>query len=277
MFFSPAGRNVPIHLRLPSSRFFFWLPVLLFAVVVHGQQTGHAAAPLPKLAAPSAGLPLPGAETLNYQVDWRLLPAGTVTMRLEQHGPQEQLSVTAATLGSISLLYRVSDRFQSVFDRATGCSQTLSKQTEEGRRRVNTDVYFDYANHRMEQSQKNLGRNTSKLGSGPLPECATDILSSIFYIATQPLSPGEGFSFPLADSLRTVTVDLKVQARENIKVPAGSFSTVRVEPTAEAGVVRNRGQIWIWYSDDARHVPVQMKARLFWGTVTLRLTSLEAK
>jgi hypothetical protein len=253
------------------------MALLFCAAAIHGQQPGQASAPLPKLTAPAANLPLPGAETLTYQVDWRLLPAGTVTMRLEQHGPQEQLSVTAATLGSISLLYRVNDRFQSVFDRATGCSQTLSKQTEEGRRRVNTDVRFDYADHRMVQTEKNLGRNSNKLGNGPLPACATDILSSIFYIATQPLSPGQGFSFPLADSLRTVAVDLKVQARENIKVPAGSFSTVRVEPTAEPGIVRNRGQIWIWYSDDARHIPVLMKARLFWGTVTLRLTNLETK
>lgn len=250
---------------------------MLLGSVLHGQQAVNSAAPLPKLTPPSANLPLPGAQTLTYQVDWRLLPAATVTMRLEQHGPQEQLTITAATLGSISLLYRVSDRFQSVFDRATGCSQALSKQTEEGRRRVNTDVHFDYPDHRMVQTEKNLTRNTNKLGSGPLPACATDILSSIFYIATQPLSPGQGFSFPLADSLRTIAVDLKVQARENVRVPAGNFSAVRVEPTAEAGIVRNRGQIWIWYSDDARHIPVQMKARLFWGTVTLRLTNLENK
>lgn len=264
-------------MRLPSSRFFACLALLFCAAAFHGQQPGQSAASLPKLAAPQPNLPLPGAETLTYQVDWRLLPAGTVTMRLEQHGPQEQLAVTAATLGSISLLYRVNDRFQSIFDRTTGCSQTLSKQAEEGRRRVNTDVHFDYADHRMVQTEKNLARNSNKLGNGPLPECATDILSSIFYIATQPLNPGQNFSFPLADSLRTVGVDLKVEARENVKVPAGSFSAVRVEPTAEAGIVRNRGQIWIWYSDDARHIPVQMKARLFWGTVTMRLTNLETK
>jgi hypothetical protein len=42
-------------------------------------------------------------------------------------------------------------------------------------------------------------------------------------------------------------------------------------------VVKNRGNIWIWYSDDNRHLPVQMRARLFWGTITLRLTSVEQR
>jgi hypothetical protein len=52
---------------------------------------------------------------------------------------------------------------------------------------------------------------------------------------------------------------------------------VRVQPSADAGVVKARGNIWIWYTDDDRHIPVQMRARLFWGTITFRLTALDQK
>jgi len=52
---------------------------------------------------------------------------------------------------------------------------------------------------------------------------------------------------------------------------------VRVQPTADAGVVKNRGNIWIWYTDDARHLPVQIRARFFWGTITFHLLSAEQK
>jgi hypothetical protein len=41
--------------------------------------------------------------------------------------------------------------------------------------------------------------------------------------------------------------------------------------------VKNRGHIWIWYTDDARHMPVQIRARLFWGTITFELQSVELK
>ena len=80
--------------------------------------------------------------------------------------------------------------------------------------------------------------------------------------------------------MRTVTVTMKVEAKEEIKTPAGTFQTIRVQPTAEEGVVKNRGNIWIWYTDDARHIPVQIRARLFWGawsTITFHLQSVEAK
>jgi hypothetical protein len=82
---------------------------------------------------------------------------------------------------------------------------------------------------------------------------------------------------PLADALHTLPVTMKAEAREEIKTPSGTYQTIRVQPVAESGVVKNKGEIWIWYSDDARHIPVQMRARLFWGTLTMRLTSVEAK
>jgi len=66
-----------------------------------------------------------------------------------------------------------------------------------------------------------------------------------------------------------------VEGREEIKTDAGTFRTVRVQPSAGSGILKSRGKIWIWYSDDAAHIPVQMRARMFWGTLTFRLTRVE--
>ena len=120
-------------------------------------------------------------------------------------------------------------------------------------------------------------KGTSKTLTASIPACVTDSLSAIFYAASQPLIVGQNVRFPLADSMRTVTVVMKVEAKEEIKTPAGTFQTIRVEPTAEEGIVKNRGNIWIWYTDDARHLPVQIRARLFFGTITFHLKSVEAK
>ena len=98
-----------------------------------------------------------------------------------------------------------------------------------------------------------------------IPACVTDSLSAIFYAASQPMVLGQEIRFPLADSMRTVTVAMKVEAKEEIKTPAGTFQTIRVQPTADEGIVKNRGKIWIWYTDDARHMPVQIRASLFGG------------
>ncbi|MBV8817993.1 MAG: DUF3108 domain-containing protein, partial [Acidobacteriaceae bacterium] len=140
-----------------------------------------------------------------------------------------------------------------------------------------TDLRFDYSQQKQLLTEKNLVKSTAKQTQGGIPSCVSDVLSAIFYAASMPLEPGKNFEFPLADAMRTVAVTMKPEAREEIKTLAGTFQTVRVQPTADSGVVKNRGNIWIWYTDDARHMPVQMRARLFWGTITMKLTSVEQK
>jgi len=111
----------------------------------------------------------------------------------------------------------------------------------------------------------------------PVRGCLTDLLTGVFYPGSQQLVVGNSFVIPVADAQRTVLVTMKVEGREEIKTTLGTFKTIRVQPTADAGVVKNRGNIWIWYTDDDRHLPVQMRARLFWGTITFRLTGNENK
>jgi hypothetical protein len=138
-------------------------------------------------------------------------------------------------------------------------------------------LQFQYGGRKQVLDEKNVVKGTSKHQEAPIPECVSDLMSAMFVAGAQPLEVGRNFMLPVADAMRVVAVTFKPEAREEIKTPAGTFQTIRVEPTADAGVVKNRGNIWIWYSDDSRHLPVQMRARLFWGTITLRLTSIEQK
>jgi hypothetical protein len=259
--------------------------ILVLAGVVcpaHGQLLGLGSKPtppvrIPMLQPPIAGYVFPARQTLTFTVDWRVFTGGIAVFHLEQQGSRLRVTATADTIGAVNMLFPVVDRFQSSMDTATGCSDGFSKQTQEGRRKVTTDLVFDYHAGRQTQTDKNLVKGTQKTQTASIPACVTDSLSGIFYAASQRLAVGQDVGFPLADAMRTVTVTMKVEAREEIKTLAGTFQTIRVQPTAEEGVVKNRGNIWIWYTDDARHMPVQIRARLFWGTITFHLQSVEAK
>ena len=253
----------------------------LMGMTARGQLLGPKAPAqpvvIPTLKAPIPGFPFPPKQTLTFTVDWRVFTAGTAVFHLEQVGTQEKITATADTVGGVTMLFPVVDRFQSGFDMKTGCSAGFSKQLQEGRRKVSSDLTFDYGQGKQHQLEKNLVKGTQKEQTASIPACVTDSLSGIFYAATQPMVVGQSFGFPLADAMRTVTVVMKVEGKEEIKTPAGTFQTIRVQPTAEEGVVRNRGTIRIWYTDDPRHMPVQIQARLFWGTITFHLQSYEAK
>lgn len=242
-----------------------------------GPRTPPAPVVIPTLRPPAAGTTSPAHQTLTFTVDWRVFTAGTAVFDLTRQDNVLHINATADSVGGVTMLFPVVDRFQSGFDTRTGCSTGFSKQLQEGRRKISADLTFDYDHGRQNRTERNLVKGTQKQESANVPACVTDSLSAIFYAATQPLNPGESFGFPLADSMRTVTVTMKVEAREEIKTPAGTFQTVRVQPTAAEGIVRNRGTIKIWYTDDARHMPVQIQAKLFWGTITFHLQSFEPK
>lgn len=229
------------------------------------------------LPPPRPGFSFPQQQTLTYSVDWRVFPAGVATIHFEALGDREKISATADTIGAINLLFHVNDKFQSVFNRTTGCTYEFDKQTIEGRRQVNSNLKLDYAAGKSILDEKNVVKGQTKHVEEPISGCLTDLLTGIYYVASQPLVVGKSFVVPVADAMHTVPVTMKVEAREEVKTPLGSFKTIRVQPTADAGVVKNRGNIWIWYTDDDRHLPVQMRARLFWGTITFRLSANESK
>jgi len=238
---------------------------------------GASAQQLPPLPAPRAGFSFPQKQTLTYAVDWRVFSAGTAVLHFEEAGDRERISATADTAGAINLLFHVSDRFQSSFDRARGCTYEFDKQTVEGRRQLNSTLRMDYTQGKSILDEKNMVTGQSKHVESAIPGCMTDLLTGVFYLSSQPLVVGQSFVIPVVDAMHNVPVTMKVEGREEIKTPLGSFKTVRVQPTAEAGVVKNRGSIWIWYTDDERHLPVQMRARLFWGTITFRLIGNDNK
>ena len=232
---------------------------------------------IPTLTPPDPAYVLPARETLTFSVDWRVFTAGTAVFHLEQQGSVEKVTATADTVGNVHMIFPVVDQFEAGFDTRTGCSTGFTKQLQEGRRKVTSVLSFNYGAGKQNEVSKNLVKGTTATLAANIPACVADTLSAIFYVGTRPLVVGQQVRFPLADSMRTVTVAMKVEGKEEIKVPAGTFQTLRVQPTAEEGIVKNRGNILIWYTDDARHMPVQIRARLFWGTITFHLQSVEAK
>ncbi len=217
----------------------------------------------------------PNGQTLHYTAEWRLWTAGSAAVRMDAVGTEQHLTATADSAGFVALLYKVADRFESYFDRQTFCSSRLTKHTEEGRHQRDTLIRYDYVRRKAVLDEKNLKSGESKHTEEDIPGCVTDVVSAIFYVASLPLAPGNTYMFPLNDGGKTVDVRAHVEAREEIKTDVGTFKTIRVQPEAESGVLKNRGKVWVWYTDDAVHTPVQMRARLFWGTLTFRLSRIE--
>ncbi len=248
--------------------------LLCAATLLPGQSPPQAAI-TGSIQPPPSGFQFPNNTTYVYEVEWRLWNAGTATIKMENLAGEQHVHVEADSAGFVSLLYKVHDRFDSYFDPRTFCSSRILKHTEEGLRKRDTAIRFNAARGKAELAETNLRSNERKQAEHDIPACVTDVISALLYAGSLPLADGATYVFPLADGSDTVDVKLHVQGREQVKTQAGTFRAVKTEPEANKGVLKERGRVWVWFTDDAQRIPVQMRARLFWGTLTFKLLRVE--
>jgi hypothetical protein len=92
------------------------------------------------------------------------------------------------------------------------------------------------------------------------------------------LEPGQSTQLPISDGKKSVSARIEAQHREQLKVKAGTFSTIRHEAFVFNGILYTRkAQLLIWLSDDPRRLPVQIRVRMSFpiGSITLELEKEE--
>jgi hypothetical protein len=234
-------------------------------------------APAARIIPPPPNYAFPNGQTYVYGIEWHLFNAGTSAMTLALDGGQEHVTAIANSAGVVNALYKVLDHFDAFFDPHTFCSLRVSKDTEEGSHSRQTELRFDYTRNKSVLAEKNRKTGEQKHVENDLPGCVTDVVSGFYYLASLPLQPGNSFTFPINDGNKTTEVTARVEAREQVKVPAGTFQTVRVKAEAISGAMQGKGTVWAWFTDDANHMGVQMRSKLGWGTLLFRLQRIEKK
>ena len=98
--------------------------------------------------------------------------------------------------------------------------------------------------------------------------------SFIYFIRTVPLEIGRTYSFDRYFRPDRNPVRIKVLRRETVKVAAGTYQTIVVQPIIKSkGIFSENSKAEIWFSEDANRIMVQMKADLPVGSLNLYLKS----
>lgn len=104
-----------------------------------------------------------------------------------------------------------------------------------------------------------------------------DELAALFLLRTLPLQPGATFETDRYFSPAGNPITFRVVGRKKVRVPAGRFETIVIEPVIPAlPAFRADAGARIYVTDDERRVIVQMETRTKVGKLTLYLTEYEA-
>ena len=234
-----------------------------------------SAGPSTGIVPPPPNYRFPDGQSYLYTVEWHLFTAGSARVSLQGDGGQQHVVATAVSAGVVNALYKVSDRFEAFFDPHRFCSLKVSKHVEEGSHARQSELLFDYARSKSVLDEKNLKNGETKHVENDIPACVSDVVSGFYYLASLPLQAGNFNTFQINDGGKTTEVTAHVEAREQVKVPAGTFQTVRVKVEAVSGAMKGKGTVWAWFTNDANHTPVQMRSKLGWGTLLFRLQKVD--
>jgi Protein of unknown function (DUF3108) len=236
--------------------------LLLAAAVSAGQE------PAAQRAMPDRP-PVFAGETLRYDMTILGIKAGevvlqTVADRFEGR-PAYRIEMTVETNEDISRIFLVRDRLRSWVDASSLASLCFHKRTVEGRRVREEVIAFDQARGVAQRGDKVI----------LFDEPAFDTLSSVYLARTFPLDGSSPIRMTVV-AKNAFLLNVEWQGRQVVKTPAGTFRTIRVEPKSPGENLIAKGRnLVLWLTDDERHLPVQIRSSLAFGSLVGKLKSIE--
>lgn len=103
-----------------------------------------------------------------------------------------------------------------------------------------------------------------------------DEVSALYLMRTLPLEQGVTYEFDRYFSATDNPISFRVVGREKVRVPAGRFETIVIQPVIPAlSVFRQEAGARLYVTDDERRVLVQIETRTKVGKLTLYMTEYE--
>ena len=101
-----------------------------------------------------------------------------------------------------------------------------------------------------------------------------DDTAFFYFVRTLDLEPGDSLEFYNYFRPDRNPVIVRVLARDTIDVPAGRFPTILIQPIIKGGLFDGNSDGRMWISDDEHRFIVQMKTKIAFFTLTMRLTEI---
>jgi hypothetical protein len=217
-----------------------------------------------------AKVPFGPGERMEYDVKFGALRVGNAHMEVVALDNLRGRPAwhTAFWVQGGNFLYRVNDVYESWMDAETLSSLRFVQELEEGGKDIERrfEIYPERAVF-IQTSKK--PPKEEKSVSQPL-----DDGSFLYFIRTIPLEVGQTYDFNRYFRPDRNPVRIRVLRKERVRVPAGTFEAIVIQPVIKTkGIFSENGHAEIWLTDDDRHLMVQLKSKLSFGSLNLYLKS----
>jgi len=211
-------------------------------------------------------------ERMVFDVGWEFINAGTAIMqsyRTADHG--YRIDTDARTNKFLDVFKKVRDRIisEGICQGHTMQSTLFSLNQQERSYRAVKKTVFDWSHGIVHYTQHNK-TDDYVVSAGHL-----NVMDVFFKVRSLNLKPGDRMSIPIFDSRKTYELIVVVE-KKTVMMPSPWGKRVEclvVEPQLKtAGMFSSKGKIKVWMTNDSRHIPVKMTAKIKIGRIIAYLT-----
>lgn len=208
-------------------------------------------------------------ESVSYVIKYGFIHSGFAS--LEVRGVDNVSGRTAYHIVSVAktnkgtdIFFKVRDTNETWIDLESFCSLRFSQSLREGSRRRQTRTQYDHPSGTYVFWKERKGHESTREGN--MPPFVQDILSSLFYVRTLNLQVGNNYEFLVNSGGKNWPLVLHVKRLERIRVPAGRFECLLLEPVLSGeGIFQQEGKLEIWVTNDEKKVPVLLRSKVLVG------------
>jgi hypothetical protein len=276
-----AARRAALAAGLPAA-----LALLVGSAPSWAQEGGASGAGAQDVPAPfdtTSGGPWPFGvgELATYAVTFGPVRVGTASLAVEAADTVRGTPAyrVAMEMRGGTFFYRLDDRQSSWIAPHPFRSLRFEQHLREGSFRRDRVYCLDQEAgryRRFDRGEDGRWRVTpgdEELTEGmPMPPAALDEIAFLYFARTLPLEPGRSYRFARYFEADGNPVVLDVLRRETITVPAGRFRTIVVRPIIRTGgMFGEGGRAEVYFTDDERHVIVELATSMKVGRLNLYL------
>jgi hypothetical protein len=214
--------------------------------------------------------PITVGEKLNYVASWsNFLAAGKLSLSVQESPDKKSILVhaDAETVGLVRALYAMSNHYDSTLDKSSMLPNLFSIRSKDsnkpGAPDKQSETRFDQAKH--------VARTND--GTVTIPPQTYDMISIVY--AMRMLDLKEGKKYPLSgfDGKSRFSLEAEVLGPESIDIGSESYKAIKVAVHfgKDDETPNDENEIRIWFSNDAKHIPLVISANPPFGLVKVEL------
>jgi hypothetical protein len=224
----------------------------------------------------SAAVPFFVGEELRFELRWMGLLAGTASMAVSSQVVRDGHDVYhirsfAESSPFFSLFYHVRDMGETFVDVHELYPRYYHLDQREGSQVIQRTVAFD-----QQRGMAIYTRNQESPQNIAVPLGVQDSLSSFYMLRTLPLRVGQSIHLNMFSNGKTYDVEVQILRREKVEAYWGSVEALVVRPLLRfQEILRQKGEVLIWVTDDDRRLPIRMTTAIKVGSIEATLIAVK--